>query len=64
MADEGGVQIDKDIFHDRLATFLAAWKNDKRSGDHVFAGASSFVLLMGKSEEASGFNKNGAFQVC
>ena len=63
MAEGDAVKIDSDTFHDRLSSFLAAWKADKRSGDNVFGGASSLVLLMGKSEEASGFFKNGAFQV-
>ena len=63
MAEEDAVKIDSAIFHDRLSAFLTAWKNDKRAGDSVFSGISSLALLMGKSEEASGFYKNGAFQV-
>ncbi|KAL9056301.1 MAG: hypothetical protein Q9162_002992 [Coniocarpon cinnabarinum] len=63
MAENDAVQIDSNTFHDRLASFLTAWKNDKRAGDNFFNGASSLILLMGKSEEASGFFKNGAFQL-
>ena len=63
MAEEDGVRIDSAIFHERLSSFLTAWKNDKRAGDGIFGGVSSIVLLMGKSEETSGFYKNGAFQV-
>ena len=60
MAD---VQVDRDAFHNRLSSFITQWKADKRSGDAVFGGVGSIVVLMGKTEEASGFAKNGAFQV-
>lgn len=57
------VQIDKNLFHERLSAFLTRWKNDKRSGDALFGGVSSIVILMGKSDEAGNFHKNGAFQL-
>lgn len=60
MAD---VQVDRDAFHKRLNSFVTQWKGDKRSGDTFFGGVGSIVILMGKTEEASGFAKNGAFQV-
>lgn len=63
MAEEDGVKIDKEVFHDRLSGFIAAWKNDKRSGDALFAGASTLAIIMGKTNEDQGYQKNNAFQV-
>ncbi|KAB8356399.1 hypothetical protein FH972_023982 [Carpinus fangiana] len=57
------VQIDKNLFHDRLSAFLTRWKNDKRSGDVLFGGVSSIVIIMGKSDEAGSFHKTGAMQL-
>jgi len=61
MADE--VSIDKNQFHERLSAFIAQWKADKRSGDALFNGAGSISIVMGKSEEAQGYNKSSAMQV-
>jgi len=61
MADE--VSIDKNQFHERLSAFIAQWKTDKRSGDQLFNGAGSVTIVMGKSEEAQGYNKASAMQV-
>lgn len=61
MADQ--VKIDKDIFHDRLSAFISQWKNDKRSGDALFSGVGSIVIILGKNDESLGFQKNNAFQV-
>jgi len=58
------IKIDKDLFHERLGQFVSAWKADKRAGDAIFNGASSIVILMGKSEEAAVFHKNNAIHVC
>lgn len=58
MAEE--IKIDKQIFQDRLSHLIAAWKADKRSGDALFGGASSVVIIMGKADEATGFSKNNA----
>jgi len=58
------VKIDKDAFHDRLSSLMSQWKNDKRSGDALFGGAGSIAIVMGKTDEAAGFQKNNAFQVC
>jgi hypothetical protein len=61
MAEE--IRIDKQTFQDRLAHFIQAWKTDKRSGDALFNGAGSIVILMGKSEESSAFQKNNSMHV-
>ena len=58
------IKIDKELFHERLGQFISAWKADKRAGDAVFNGASSIVILMGKSEEQAIFHKNNAIHVC
>jgi nucleosome binding factor SPN SPT16 subunit len=57
------IKIDKELFQERLAHFYSAWKADKRSGDAVFGGASSILVLMGKTEESVQFQKNNAFHV-
>jgi nucleosome binding factor SPN SPT16 subunit len=61
MADE--VRIDKQSFNARLSQFIAAWKADKRAGDALFAGAGSVLVIMGKSDEASGFQKSNGMHV-
>jgi len=60
MADE--VTIDKATFHNRLSAFISQWKQDKRNGDSLFAGASSIAIVMGKSDESQGFSKTSALQ--
>jgi hypothetical protein len=57
------IKIDKQLFQERLSHFIAAWKADKRSGDAMFGGASSIVVLMGKTEESAQFQKNNAMHV-
>ncbi|TVY36366.1 FACT complex subunit [Lachnellula occidentalis] len=57
MAD---IKIDKNLFQERLSHFVSAWKADKRSGDSLFGGASSILVLMGKTEESAQFQKNNA----
>ncbi|KAH6666749.1 FACT complex subunit-domain-containing protein [Halenospora varia] len=57
MAD---IKIDKTLFQERLSHFVSAWKADKRSGDALFGGASSILVLMGKTEETVQFQKNNA----
>jgi nucleosome binding factor SPN SPT16 subunit len=57
------IKIDKNLFHERLSHFYSAWKADKRSGDAVFGGASSILVLMGKTEESVQFQKNNALHV-
>ena len=61
MGDE--IAIDKTVFHNRLSSFLAQWKTDKRSGDALFGGADSIVLLVGKASEQGDYQKTTAFQV-
>lgn len=57
------IKIDSQLFQERLGHFLSAWKADKRSGDTVFGGASSVLILMGKTEESAQFQKNNAIHV-
>jgi hypothetical protein len=57
------IKIDKTLFHQRLSHFYSAWKADKRSGDALFNGASSILVLMGKTEDAAQFQKNNAVHV-
>jgi nucleosome binding factor SPN SPT16 subunit len=61
MAD---IKIDKNLFQERLSHFVSAWKADKRSGDALFNGASSILVLMGKTEDTAQFQKNNAVHVC
>lgn len=61
MAD--AIQIDAKLFQERISHFINAWKNDRRSGDTLFGGVSSIVIMMGKVEEAPSFNKNNAMHV-
>ena len=61
MADD--IVIDKQLFHDRLGSFVAKWKADKRSGDAVFQCASSIATVVGKASEPGSYLKPAAFQV-
>lgn len=58
MAEE--IVIDKTLFFNRLSSFYAAWRADKRSSHPTFGGVGSIVILMGKTDEASTFQKNNA----
>ena len=60
MADE--VKIDKALFHERLGQFVSAWKADKRSGDSLFGGVGSIVILLGKAEDTA-YQKSNATHV-
>ena len=57
------IKIDKNLFQERLSHLISAWKADKRTGDALFGGASSILILMGKSEENAQFQKNNAIHV-
>ena len=57
------VKIDSKLFQERISHFAAAWKNDLRSKDGLFGGASSIVVMMGKMEEIPEFHKNNAMHV-
>lgn len=61
MADE--VSIDKNTFHTRLSGLISQWKADKRAAEPQFGGAGSLLVVMGKSEEETGFSKVSAIQV-
>ena len=53
-----------DTFFDRLTSFYSAWKADKRSGsDAVFGGVGSIVVVAGKAEPESSYQKNNALHV-
>lgn len=59
------IAIDKNIFFNHLSNFCASWKADKRSGNALFGGAESIVILMGKTKtDESSFQKNNAMHVC
>jgi hypothetical protein len=60
MAD---IKIDSKVFQERMSHFINAWKADKRSGDALFGGVSSMVVLMGKVDEEPEFYKNNAMHV-
>ncbi len=60
---EEKVKIDSQTFHSRLSTLTQAWKADRRSGDALFGGAGSLVVLMGKNEESATPHKNNAIHV-
>ncbi|KAI5296122.1 FACT complex subunit spt16 [Ascosphaera acerosa] len=56
------IKIDRTTFFDRLQSLYSAWKAEKRSSapQGLFDGASSIVILMGKTEESNYFQKNNA----
>lgn len=59
------IAIDKNTFFNHLSNFYASWKADKRSGNALFGGADSIVVLMGKTKtDESAFQKNNAMHVC
>lgn len=60
MAD---IKIDSKLFQERISHFINAWKADKRSGDALFQGVSSIVVLMGKVDANPEFHKNNAMHV-
>ena len=61
MAD--AIVINADVYFDRLQQFYTQWKADKRSSDGVFGGADSIVVLAGKAEQESSYQKHNAFHV-
>lgn len=62
MAEE--IVVDKATFFNRLSTLYTAWKTDRRSGNSMFGGVGSIVVLMGKTDEANSFQKSNAMHVC
>lgn len=65
MADGAGeaVKIDRQEFNERVDKLLTAWRADKRSGDGLFGGASSLVIVAGKADEIVSFQKSNAIHV-
>ncbi|OCK75859.1 SPT16-domain-containing protein [Lepidopterella palustris CBS 459.81] len=61
MADE--IVIDKNVFHERLSSFITKWKADKRSGDAIFGGVGSIAVVLGKASEPGVYQKPAAFQL-
>lgn len=57
------ISIDGKLFQERISHFANAWKADKRTGDGVFAGVSSIVVLMGKVEDEPDVGKSNAMHV-
>jgi nucleosome binding factor SPN SPT16 subunit len=57
------IVINADAFFDRLTHFYNSWKSDKRAGDGVFGGADSIVVLAGKAEQESSYQKHNALHV-
>jgi nucleosome binding factor SPN SPT16 subunit len=57
------ITIDNKLFQERISHFATAWKNDLRSKDGLFGGATSIVVTMGKVEEVPEFHKNNAMHV-
>lgn len=57
------IKIDNKAFQERISQFVNAWKADKRSGDALFGGVSSIVLLLGKVSQDPEFHKNNAMHV-
>ncbi|KAI1924572.1 FACT complex subunit spt16 [Ophidiomyces ophidiicola] len=54
------IKIDKALFSDRLSTLYTAWKADKRSASPVFGGATSIVVVMGRTEDTNSFQKSNS----
>jgi nucleosome binding factor SPN SPT16 subunit len=61
----GGIEIDKDLFHERLSSFLSQWKSDKRASESVFGGVGSICICVGKGDENTpdADTKTAAFQL-
>lgn len=57
------IKIDSKAFQERISHFVNTWKADKRSGDAIFGGVSSILVMMGKVEDAPEFHKNNAMHV-
>ncbi|KAL3953135.1 hypothetical protein ACCO45_013078 [Purpureocillium lilacinum] len=54
------IKIDSKLFQERISHFATAWKNDLRSKESLFGGATSLVIMMGKVEDMPEFHKNNA----
>ena len=61
---EDEIVINASTFFDRISRFYTSWKADKRSGgDGLFGGVGSIVVLAGKAEQESSYQKNNALHV-
>ena len=59
----GDIVINAKVFFERLSALYASWKQDKRSSDGIFSGADSIVVVTGKAEQESVYQKNNALHV-
>lgn len=59
----GDIVINANVFFERLSALYASWKQDKRSSDGIFSGADSIVVVTGKAEQESVYQKNNALHV-
>ncbi|TGZ82797.1 SPT16-domain-containing protein [Ascodesmis nigricans] len=57
MGDE--VQIDKQVFHNRLANLIATWKDPKKND--IFGGVEALVIVLGKTQDGP-YSKSLALQ--
>jgi hypothetical protein len=57
------IVINADAFFDRLTHLYNLWKSDKRASDGSFGGADSIVVLAGKAEQESSYQKHNALHV-
>jgi len=58
------IKIDGKVFQDRISHLVNAWKADNRSGNGIFGGVSSMVILMGKVDsDQPEFHKNNSMHV-
>ena len=58
------IRIDKQLFYDRLSHLISAWKADKRANDTLFGAVGSILVLLGRTEDSSSFQKSNAVHVC
>ena len=59
----GDIVINSKLFQERLSALYASWKPDKRSSDGPFNGANSLVVITGKAEQESVYQKTNALHV-
>ena len=59
------MEINAELFHNRLHQFITEWRADKRNGDVLFGGVGSIVILTGKSEDQNQltYRKSNAMHV-
>lgn len=57
------IKIDARLFQERISHFATSWKNDIRTKDGLFGGATALVVMMGKVEEVPELHKNNAVHV-